>query len=178
MNNSRGFTLIELVVVIVLIGVLSAVAIPKFYSISADARLTILESLKGSLTSGAHLVYYKSVIDGVDSGSDYLDINGDGTDDISIRSGYPRVAGSCDNFLEGLDYWMTLSIDASCDLSNTDAEWYGVVEKNMFHFIPSGYSGTSDNCYVTYTTASELVNKKWVDTDSATVSAITTGCTH
>ena len=38
MQAEKGFTLIELIVVIVILGILSAVALPKFVNISGDAR--------------------------------------------------------------------------------------------------------------------------------------------
>ncbi len=39
-NNEKGFTLIELIMVIVILGVISAVAIPKFLSLSDSAKLS------------------------------------------------------------------------------------------------------------------------------------------
>ncbi len=51
----RGFTLIELVVVIVILGVLAAVAAPKFINLSTDAKNAALKGLEGSVKSAMQI---------------------------------------------------------------------------------------------------------------------------
>ncbi len=52
-NEQKGFTLIELVVVIVILGILAAVAVPKFIDLSGEARLATTQGVAGALASGS-----------------------------------------------------------------------------------------------------------------------------
>lgn len=51
--GKRGFTLIELVMVIVVLGILAAVALPKFVDLSGEARLASVKTLAGAITSAS-----------------------------------------------------------------------------------------------------------------------------
>ena len=54
-TKQSGFTLIELVVVIVILGILAAVALPRFINLQADARFASANALAGALRSAAVL---------------------------------------------------------------------------------------------------------------------------
>ena len=53
--KSRGFTLIELVVVITILGILAAFAVPKFIALDSQARVATINGLAGSIKSAAAL---------------------------------------------------------------------------------------------------------------------------
>lgn len=55
MNKQSGFTLIELVMVIVILGVLAAVAMPKFVDLKGDAQQSAVDGVAGSLSSAASI---------------------------------------------------------------------------------------------------------------------------
>lgn len=59
---NRGFTLIELVVVIVILGILAVTAAPKFLNLQKDARISTLKATKGALETAIQLVKAKAEI--------------------------------------------------------------------------------------------------------------------
>jgi len=61
----RGFTLIELVVVITILGILAAFAVPKFINVSTQARIASLNGLAGSIKSAASLARGLAMVSGV-----------------------------------------------------------------------------------------------------------------
>ena len=56
-RTQHGFTLIELVIVIVIVAILAAIALPKFVSMSTDARAGVIKGVAGSLSSANVAIY-------------------------------------------------------------------------------------------------------------------------
>jgi MSHA pilin protein MshA len=98
-NRQRGFSLIELGIVIIILGLLAVVATPKFINLKSDALIANLNGLKGVLKSANTLVYSKAVLTGqekLEPGS--VTVNGA---TISTTIGY--ITPLADNIAKALD---------------------------------------------------------------------------
>lgn len=85
-HPTKGFTLIELTAVIVVIGVLAAVAAPKVVNLQSETIAAKLETLSGALKSANGLVYAKAVIAGqVSKAASEIEVEGK---NIAITYGY------------------------------------------------------------------------------------------
>ena len=88
-SRQQGFTLIELIIVIVLLGILAVTAAPKFLNLQDDARDSVLQGIAGSLESASSVVYGKALINDV-AGSNDASQNVDvGSSTVSLVYGYP-----------------------------------------------------------------------------------------
>jgi len=104
-NDQRGFTMIELVFVIVILGILAAFAVPKFVNLSKDARVASLQGLQGSLQSAAALVHAQFLAENLSSSGTVS--MPDGTS-VALNGGYPDgTAGGIGNAVQGLNGYVS-----------------------------------------------------------------------
>jgi len=82
-----GFTMVELIVVIVILGILAAVALPKFMGLEREARIAAVKSMGGTLMSAAQMAHGVCMARNCANGNQNLDGNV-----ITFANGYPNNA--------------------------------------------------------------------------------------
>jgi MSHA pilin protein MshA len=132
MKNQQGFTLIELVMVIVILGILAATALPKFASLQGDARGASIDAAAGAMKSAMAIVHAQSIING-DEGEATATVSLEG---ISVATAY--------------GYPTTTSISTAAGLGSDD------YTNSSGTVTISGYSGS--NCQAVYTAATSVTS--------------------
>lgn len=64
LRGQEGFTLIELVIIILVLGILAATAIPKFYDMSAKAKEAAEKGVVGGVRGGIAIIYASNLLNG------------------------------------------------------------------------------------------------------------------
>lgn len=87
MSRHYGFTLIELVCVIVVIGILSAVAIPRFIDLRSNARSASILASAGAINSAALMVRMRLAVANIQASTNISTVNIGGGTLIDVRNG-------------------------------------------------------------------------------------------
>lgn len=107
-SNQQGFTLIELVVVIVILGILAVTAAPKFIDLTSDARESVMQGVKGSIESAVSLAQSRALIKGQTGATGAIEINGTF---YALVNGYPAAEALGDGSTALLGLGITSLID-------------------------------------------------------------------
>lgn len=87
-NAARGFTLIELVIVMVILGLLAAVVVPRYVNLAGDARAAKINGAAGSARSAAAIVHGVALARTLGNGA--ANVNMEGAT-VTIINGYPTA---------------------------------------------------------------------------------------
>ena len=151
-RNNGGFTLIELIVVIVILGILAVTAAPKFIDLQSDARLATLNGMKAAINSAVSLTYGKSLVLGKEKEKKVsITINGS---PVFVCYGYPCAAATEIQKVLDIGVFDTCSGNSTSGNSTSARDWCytggGDSESSIKIFVANGYSSGS-KCYVEYT---------------------------
>lgn len=137
MLKKRGFTLIELIIVIVILGILLVTAAPRFISFQDDAYASTVQGVGSAFNAAVDLVHLKWQIEGGSGPIDNLEVYGSGQDTLDINSnGWPA------------QFWPPFEADPQ--LNNTN-DCISVWQTLLSDDSPTVSTGTTTDYQVTYT---------------------------
>ena len=146
LSAQKGFTLIELVIVIVILGILAAAAAPKFIDLTGDAKASTVKALRGSIESATTMIHAKALVAGETTGTPLISVNG-GTNNVRLVAGWPsNVETTWDAILEinAADFFSRRSTSAYTT-ANAYSLWYPSVASEL-----SETAILAGECYVKY----------------------------
>ena len=144
-KTQQGFTLIELVVVIVILGILAATAAPKFIDLTGDAKASTLQGVRGSIESATSMVHAKALIAGDTATNGGLDLDGDTTDDVVLRFSWPSSDTTT------WDEIIDINAEDFTAIANTvSIVWYHTQDEAL-----NIGQARNTNCYVEYTESAD-----------------------
>jgi MSHA pilin protein MshA len=145
-GKNRGFTLIELIVVILILGILAAIAAPKFVDLTGQARIAALSGLRAAVSSASTLANALQVAQGLTPGAP---VTIEGTS-VLMTNGYPSQSPG--------------GIDAAVRFDATTFQTTGTMTFQV------KTAGTPASCQFVYTAAAATTQPPTIGT------ATTTGC--
>jgi MSHA pilin protein MshA len=174
MKKQQGFTLVELVVVIIILGILAVTAAPKFMNLQGDARASTVFGLEAAIKGADTLIHSKSLIAGN---------NTIGADTTSKPASAPTVTVTkgnkvLTNYGHATAVWtdsLANALDINASDASTDTDWLYIEDSDdsSIYFFPQGQTSpiatTPGTCFTQYVNDLESYGSITVTTD-------TTGC--
>ncbi|MGO4892090.1 prepilin-type N-terminal cleavage/methylation domain-containing protein [Flavobacterium sp. W21_SRS_FM6] len=171
MQQQKGFTLIELIIVIVILGILAVTAAPKFLDIQNDAKGATISAVEASLKSVNSIVYGKALIAGETAAAGTVAVNGS---DYDLVNGYlaadQTTSGSNILNLLELDGEFAPSSTLGIDSAGSGSPAAGSIALTFYGFDDTSYDYSSSDagCFILYTDAASGA--------TPTITAKTDGC--
>ncbi len=163
-QQQQGFTLIELIIVIVILGILAVTAAPRFLNMQSDAQAATLNGIRAAMDSASKMVQGKALIQSVQGQQNGTVERVDGVNNVTTRFGYPIAAwtGSFENLLDidvpGEFQQTVVTTRISTRQNGTNLNIPGSANNPTLVIFPAGYeapdnsrnNSENDTCFVYY----------------------------